>query len=75
MDSYQNYIVIYCQLDKKQEPVENEGELNLDPHGRPRTSCTIFLGFTSNIVSSGMRDIVRFLAEHNMVCLFLLCFV
>ena len=55
--------------------MENEGELNLDPHGRPRTSCTIFLGFTSNIVSSGMRDIVRFLAEHNMVCLFLLCFV
>lgn len=27
----------------------------------------IFLGYTSNMISSGMRDIIRFLCEHKMV--------
>lgn len=29
--------------------------------------CFIFLGYTSNMVSSGLRDIFRYLAEHKMV--------
>jgi len=29
--------------------------------------CTIFLGYTSNMVSSGLRDIFRYLAEHKLV--------
>ena len=29
--------------------------------------CTIFLGYTSNLVSSGLRDVFRFLAEHKLV--------
>ena len=29
--------------------------------------CVIFLGYTSNMVSSGLRDVFRFLAEHKMV--------
>ncbi|XP_015792044.1 probable deoxyhypusine synthase [Tetranychus urticae] len=32
-----------------------------------RSGCTIFLGYTSNIVSSGLRDIIRFLVQHKMV--------
>lgn len=31
------------------------------------TKCKIFLGYTSNLVSSGLREIFRFLAEHKMV--------
>ncbi|XP_068605711.1 deoxyhypusine synthase-like [Brachionichthys hirsutus] len=30
-------------------------------------SCTIFLGYTSNLISSGVRESIRFLAEHKMV--------
>lgn len=29
--------------------------------------CTIFLGYTSNIVSSGLRENIRFLVQHNLV--------
>ena len=32
-----------------------------------KSNCTIFLGFTSNIVSSGLRETLRFLVEHRMV--------
>lgn len=39
----------------------------LDPAFRETVRCKIFLGFTSNLVSSGIRDIVRFLVEHKMV--------
>ncbi|KAG0471471.1 hypothetical protein HPP92_016017 [Vanilla planifolia] len=43
----------------------SEGEL--DPTFRDSVRCKIFLGFTSNLVSSGVRDIIRFLLEHRMV--------
>jgi deoxyhypusine synthase len=29
--------------------------------------CTIFLGYTSNIVSSGLRETIRFLVQHRLV--------
>ena len=32
-----------------------------------RNNCTIFLGYTSNMVSCGVRESIRFLAEHNYV--------
>lgn len=31
------------------------------------TRCTIFLGFTSNLVSSGVREVIRFLVQHKLV--------
>ncbi|CAG0882150.1 unnamed protein product [Cyprideis torosa] len=34
---------------------------------RPQTNCTIFLGYTSNMVSCGVRESIRFLVEHKMV--------
>lgn len=43
---------------------------NIDPEDEfisVKTNCTIFLGYTSNIVSSGLRDTVRFLVQHNLV--------
>jgi deoxyhypusine synthase len=39
----------------------------LDPEVRKQTKCKIFLGYTSNLVSSGIRDIIRFLVQHKMV--------
>jgi len=32
-----------------------------------REKCTIFLGYTSSMVSSGLRDIFRYLVQHKMV--------
>ena len=40
-----------------------ENDENEDPNMR----CTIFLGYTSNMVSSGNRDIIRYLAQHKMI--------
>eukprot|EP00494_Astrolonche_serrata_P023365 UN23623 len=31
------------------------------------TRCTIFLGITSNMISSGTREVIRYLCEHNMI--------
>ncbi|OAY80892.1 Deoxyhypusine synthase [Ananas comosus] len=42
-------------------------EEELDPAYRESVKCKIFLGFTSNLVSSGIRDIIRFLVQHRMV--------
>uniref|UniRef100_A0A182UF31 deoxyhypusine synthase n=1 Tax=Anopheles melas TaxID=34690 RepID=A0A182UF31_9DIPT len=32
-----------------------------------KNSCTIFLGYTSNMVSAGVRETIRFLVQHRMV--------
>ncbi|EGC38738.1 hypothetical protein DICPUDRAFT_75703 [Dictyostelium purpureum] len=34
---------------------------------RGQTRCKIFLGYTSNLVSSGIRDIIKYLVQHSMV--------
>jgi deoxyhypusine synthase len=31
----------------------------LDPEVRKNTKCTIFLGYTSNMISSGVRETIR----------------
>jgi deoxyhypusine synthase len=50
------------------EPVAaDEVQEYLDPEVRKKTKCKIFLGYTSNLVSSGLREIIRFLAQHKMV--------
>ena len=38
-----------------------------DPSERARTGCKIFLGFTSNLISSGVRETIRFLVKNKMV--------
>lgn len=40
---------------------------NDDEFTAVKNNCTIFLGYTSNIISSGLRDTIRFLVEHKMV--------
>ncbi|AMD19241.1 HBR340Wp [Eremothecium sinecaudum] len=45
------------------EDVERKGEFDVD--GFQKT--TIFMGVTSNIISSGIRETIRFLVQHKMV--------
>jgi deoxyhypusine synthase len=50
------------------EPVkESDDDDAKDPAKRAATKCTIFLGMTSNMVSCGMREVVRYLAQHRLV--------
>ncbi|XP_072299573.1 deoxyhypusine synthase-like [Eucyclogobius newberryi] len=50
-------------IEKRLEPVDaNESDPNASKLG-----CTIFLGYTSNLISSGVRESIRYLAEHKMV--------
>ena len=44
-----------------------------DPEYRKTVRAKIFLGYTSNLISSGLRESLRFLAEHKMVGLILTC--
>lgn len=37
---------------------------------RKSVRCKVFLGFTSNLISSGIRDTVRYLVQHHMVSFF-----
>ena len=37
------------------------------PVDRSKVKCTIFLAFTSNMMSSGVREIIRYLCQHRMV--------
>ncbi|CAA6660950.1 unnamed protein product [Spirodela intermedia] len=50
-----------------EEPAEDCPEEERDPAFRESVRCKIFLGVTSNLISSGVRDTVRFLMEHRMV--------
>ncbi|XP_071947181.1 deoxyhypusine synthase-like [Antedon mediterranea] len=57
-------------LDKRAEPISEEKVktgTELNPLHRTHTNCTIFLGFTSNLISSGVREILKFLVQHNLV--------
>lgn len=50
------------------EPINPDSQTEeLDPQVRAETKCSVFLGYTSNLVSSGLREVIRFLVEHNYV--------
>ena len=40
---------------------EDEKDEFKDPQVRANTRCTIFLGYTSNMASCGMREYIRYL--------------
>ncbi|XP_061994607.1 deoxyhypusine synthase isoform X1 [Rosa rugosa] len=46
---------------------EDCGEEERDGKFRESVKCKVFLGFTSNLVSSGLRDVFRYLVEHHVV--------
>lgn len=45
----------------------DEDNLETDEFIKRKSACTIFLGYTSNMVSSGVRDTIRFLVQHKLV--------
>ena len=46
------------------------GEIPEDKRDTAKTNCTIFLGYTSNMISCGIREYIKFLVQHKMVFLF-----
>jgi hypothetical protein len=46
---------------------EGEPDQYLDPEVRARTRCNIFLGYTSNLISSGLREVILHLVKHKHV--------
>jgi deoxyhypusine synthase len=46
---------------------EQEDVYEEDEFIKRKNACTIFLGYTSNIVSSGLRETIRFLVQHKLV--------
>lgn len=47
-------------------PADEEDEFK-DPEKRERVRTKIWLSYTSNLISSGLRESIRFLAQHSMV--------
>ncbi|XP_068192611.1 deoxyhypusine synthase-like [Antennarius striatus] len=56
-------------IEKRLEPVEvNDGSEGQESgEAKCKLGCTIFLGYTSNLISSGVRESIRYLAQHKMV--------
>lgn len=46
-------------------------QIEEDEFIKRKSHCTIFLGYTSNMVSSGIREIIRFLVQHKLVGLYI----
>jgi len=53
--------VINKMIDARQSKVLD------DVTGTEVQGCTIFLGYTSNLVSSGLRETIRFLTQHKLI--------
>ena len=50
------------------DPIKDEEDEELKVMAnRERMRCTIFLGYTSNMASCGMREYIRYLCQHKMV--------
>ena len=61
--------IINEMLACKGAPLTQEAleKINSSSDAREVSNCTIFLGYTSNLISCGLREIFCFLAKHNMV--------
>jgi deoxyhypusine synthase len=50
------------------EEIDSDEEEDFkDPETRKNTRCTIFMGYTSNMISCGMRETIRYLCQHKMI--------
>ena len=59
-----NRMITWRLSDEPLPDGETEAE---QPVVRSRVRCTIFLAYTSNMVSSGVREVIRYLVQHRMV--------
>lgn len=68
---FTHFSLYFLQIECRQQHFEENGVelMEADEFIRPKTNCTLFLGYTSNMVSAGLRETIRFLVEHKMVCL------
>ncbi|CAJ0605747.1 unnamed protein product [Cylicocyclus nassatus] len=59
---------VNAMLDAREKVDEKQKERHFPyPKERLIPPCTIFLGYTSNLVTSGIREIIRFIVQHNLV--------
>lgn len=58
--------IVQCMLDERKKPYVPNSSIE-DEFIRPKTGCTIFLAYTSNMISSGIREHIRFLVKHKLV--------
>lgn len=60
---------IQRMLDQRIIPLAEDqiDSLEIDEFIKRKYSCSIFLGYTSNMVSSGIRETIRFLVQHRLV--------
>ncbi|KAF5370079.1 hypothetical protein D9758_001081 [Tetrapyrgos nigripes] len=50
------------------EPLaEDEDEEYRSPEARAQIRCNVFLGYTSNLISSGLREVILYLVKHKHV--------
>ncbi|KAA0185982.1 hypothetical protein HAZT_HAZT008883 [Hyalella azteca] len=56
-------------LDCRMKPLPSDfcQSIDVEPCLEIRNNCTIFLGYTSNMSSCGVRETIRFLAEHRLI--------
>lgn len=57
---------INTMLSSRDQNASSDDEFTY-PSGKKKTGCTIFLGYTSNLVSSGLRETLRYVVEHDLV--------
>lgn len=58
--------IVNSMLEERKKPFEPELQIE-DEFIRPRNACTIFLSYTSNMISSGIRENIRFLVKNKLV--------
>lgn len=52
---------------REQSKANNNSDDEFFQTALQRTNCTIYLGYTSNMISSGVRESIKFLVKHRMV--------
>lgn len=52
-------------INRKLYPSEEDRQKAQDLGSGANSNCKIFLGYTSNMASCGVRDVIRFLCKHK----------
>uniref|UniRef100_A0A8C5E2B5 deoxyhypusine synthase n=1 Tax=Gouania willdenowi TaxID=441366 RepID=A0A8C5E2B5_GOUWI len=60
--------IINSMIEKRKQLPKDDDEAKKCPSNCScRKACTIFLSYTSNLVSSGIRETIKYLVQHKMV--------
>ena len=54
-------------IERKLRPSPADYKFAKEKNSGADSNCKIFLGYTSNMASCGVREVIRFLAQHKMV--------